>query len=231
MAIPARPARDGGGSSGGEDDGTGGGQSGEGGDDGQDDGEGGDPTDNGPGDDEAPGEGGRDGAGRGGQDEGDGEADSGRGEPGNGNGGDEEEPEEPVETRPPLPEPTGPCDPADLQITISVADAPAGQANRATLKFRPESTLACTLGVTPDVLEIRITSGTDVVWSSAECPAQVAAQQIVARDKPAGRYQFTWDGDRSSPSCTHGDAALPGGYWVEVALIGGEPTSAYFDVT
>jgi hypothetical protein len=135
-------------------------------------------------------------------------------------------------TSAPLPQPTGPCDPAQVEVDIEVEDAVAGEANTATLQFTSLATPACTLGITPDSLEIQVTSGSDVLWSSTDCPANLPARQVVARVDPPAAYAFTWSGHRSSQGCGEpGSAAVPGGYWVEASLIGGEPAEGYFDLT
>ncbi len=94
------------------------------------------------------------------------------------------------------------------------------------------ATVACTLQITPDSLVLRITSGSDVVWSSDDCPDSVPARQLVVRADPATTYGFTWNGRRSVQGClSPGAMATPGGYWVEAALVGADIHKAYFDVT
>lgn len=133
--------------------------------------------------------------------------------------------------RTPLAQPTGDCKPADVDIKIDVGDASPGQANTATLLLSSIDTQACTLSITPDAMVVRVTSGADVVWSSDDCPDALRAQQVVARQDPPASYQFRWSGQRSSENCQPvGALPDPGGYWVEAAMIGGEPHKAYFDI-
>ncbi len=136
-----------------------------------------------------------------------------------------------VPSKRPLAEPTGPCDPGDVGLAIDVSDAESGQPSTARLSFTSLEADACTLGITPDSLEVQVVSGDVVVWSSTDCPARLAAQQLVPRPDPAATYEFTWNGSWSTSNCGAADAAEPGGYWVVAGLIGGEPTRAYFDVT
>ena len=134
-------------------------------------------------------------------------------------------------TRTPLAEPTGDCKPDDVGMKIDIGDSAPGRPNTATLLVRSTGTPACTLSITPDTMVVRITSGQDVVWSSDECPDALRAQQVVARQDPPAAYQFRWDGRRSSENCQPVDAVpQPGGYWVEAAMVGGEPHRAYFDI-
>lgn len=133
--------------------------------------------------------------------------------------------------RTPLAQPTGTCSPTGVGIKIDVADSTPGEANTATLLLTSTDTPACTLAITPNNLVVRVTSGADVVWSSDDCPDLLRAQEVVVRADPPTAYQFHWDGRRSSPNCQPVDA-LPtaGGYWVQAALIGGDPHKAYFDI-
>lgn len=131
----------------------------------------------------------------------------------------------------PLIAPSGPCDVADVGMRIKVADVAEGKANPITLLLTAPAGTACTQAITPSTLVLRITSGDDVVWSSDDCPDKLLASEVVARAKPAGSYEFAWNGHRSTGSCAGAGAlAKPGGYWVEAALIGADAHKGYFDV-
>lgn len=143
-------------------------------------------------------------------------------------------PTKPKSTKPtsPLAEPTGVCDPADVDMVIDVSDVKAGRSNTATFLLTSTATPACTLSITSSTLAVNVTSGNDTVWSSDDCPDTLLAKQLVVRTDPPSSYEFTWTGHRSSDGCQLDASAVdPGGYWVEAALIGGEPHRAYFDVT
>ncbi len=132
----------------------------------------------------------------------------------------------------PLAEPTGDCSPDGVDMTIDVADVKSGRSNTATFLLTSTDTPACTLAVTSGKLVVKVTSGDDTVWSSDDCPDALLAKQLVVRADPPSSYQFTWNGTRSSEGCQLDDTPLdPGGYWVEAALIGGEPHKAFFDIT
>jgi hypothetical protein len=131
----------------------------------------------------------------------------------------------------PLAQPTGNCKPQDVDMTIDVGDSAPGQPNTATLLMSSTKLAACTLSITPDTMTVRVTSGDDVVWSSDDCPDALRAQQLVARRDPPTAYQFRWNGQRSSENCQPVESVPgPGGYWVEAAMIGGDPHRAYFDI-
>ncbi len=132
----------------------------------------------------------------------------------------------------PLAEPNGDCSPDGVNMTIDVADVKSGRSNTATFLLTSTDTPACTLAVTAGKLVVKVTSGDDTVWSSDDCPDALLAKQLVVRADPPSSYQFKWNGARSSEGCQLDDTPLePGGYWVEAALIGGEPHKAFFDIT
>ena len=133
--------------------------------------------------------------------------------------------------RAPLAQPTGDCKPQDVDMKIDVGDSAPGEPNTATLLLSSEKLAACTLSITPDTMTVRVTSGNDVIWSSDDCPDALRAQQVVAREDLPAAYQFRWNGQRSAENCQPVDAIpTTGGYWVEAAMIGGEPHRAYFDI-
>ncbi len=94
----------------------------------------------------------------------------------------------------------------------------------------------CSLGVTPALMETKITSlsraGESVVWQSSSCPDEVPAKNVVVRPQPVMLYAFHWDGDITDGTCRGtGSTAAPGTYRVVAALIGGEPHGSDFFVT
>lgn len=130
------------------------------------------------------------------------------------------------------PEPTGPCDPTTLKLEVVVDDAPTGEGTTVGLRMSTGDGSTCSLGITPRVLETRITSVPVVVWQSSNCPDALPAENVVVRPRPTLVYSFDWDGRVTLDSCTSSDQiAEPGGYWAEAALIGGEPQKAFFEVT
>jgi hypothetical protein len=134
-------------------------------------------------------------------------------------------------TRTPLGRPTGDCDPAHVDMRIEVADAVAGRPHTVTFVFTSTRAPACRLAITPRSMSTRVTSGPDNIWSSYECPNSLPAREIVVRRDPPTSYTFTWNGHRSTSGCrVVGAVPKPGGYWVEAALVGGQPHKAYFDI-
>jgi hypothetical protein len=138
----------------------------------------------------------------------------------------------PGKTQQPLPAPTGDCPPADVAIAVSVPDGVQGQSDTATLSLTTLDGAVCTLRITPTTMVLRVTSGSDVLWTSDDCPNLLPAKQVVVRPDPVAKYRWTWDGRRSVQGCVSpGAVANPGGYWVEAALVGADVHKGYFDIT
>ncbi len=130
------------------------------------------------------------------------------------------------------PAPSGPCDPAKVTLAVAVDSAPEGHGTTVGLRMSTPDGSTCSLGITPSLLETRITSGDVIVWQSRSCPDGLPAKNVVVRPRPAVVYSFDWDGQINPDSCSSSNrVAQPGGYWAEAALIGGEPHKTYFDVT
>jgi hypothetical protein len=133
---------------------------------------------------------------------------------------------------PQLPPPTGTCSPADVGIAVSVPDSKVGQTTIATLSLTSLDGAVCTLQITPASMVLRVTSGSDVVWTSDDCPNLLPARQVVVRSDPAALYTWSWDGHRSVQGCVSpGSVAGPGRYEVEAALVGADVHMGAFDIT
>lgn len=122
------------------------------------------------------------------------------------------------------------CDPRSVDLKLKVSDVASGEPGK--VRFVLSSAKPCMLTITPDTLAVKVTSGSDTIWSSVDCPDDVPARRLEVPTDPKAVYTFTWNGHRSTDQCRGvGSVAEPGGYWVHAALIGGEPHKAYFDVT
>lgn len=134
-------------------------------------------------------------------------------------------------TEPPLAEPTGPCENGDIVATPAITEAPGGSDVPITLNLRTRVTEACTWTVSPDTLTVTITSGSDAIWSSRECPAAVVPQDVVVRQAVDAPVVITWNARRSDEECSAlTEWALPGYYHVEAAALAGEPTEVQFEL-
>lgn len=139
------------------------------------------------------------------------------------------------ETAPPEPvlaEPTGPCTDSDIVATPAITSAPGGSDVPITINLRTAITEACTWQVSPQTMTLTITSGSDFIWSTRECPAAIPVQDVVVRQAVDTPVVVTWkDGKRSDETCSgRTDWARPGFYHVEAAALGGDGTDVQFEL-
>ena len=136
-------------------------------------------------------------------------------------------PPEPV-----LAEPSGPCSDDDIVVTPAITTAPGGSDIPITLNLRTQEAEACTWPVSADTLTVTITSGDDHIWSTRECPASVAVQDVVVRQAVDTPVVVTWNARRSEEGCSSPSAAWAklGWYHIEAAALAGEPTDVQFEL-
>src|SRR5690349_2019745 len=142
-----------------------------------------------------------------------------------------------VETAPPAPpepvlaEPTGPCAESDIVATPALASAAGGADVPITINLRTVTTEACTWQASPETMTVTITSGSDYIWSSRECPASIPPQDVVIRQAVDAPVVVTWSAKRSDEGCTKWtDWAGLGWYHVQAAALGGDPTDVQFEL-
>lgn len=133
-------------------------------------------------------------------------------------------------TREPLAMPTGPCPDSDVIVEpVLEEDAYAGSDVRLTLQLRTLDSPACNWEVSADTVAVRLTSGSDRIWSSQDCPSVVPEEPVVLRNNKPVRVDVMWNGRRSDPDCSRTTAwAEPGYYHVATAAMGAEPTDKQF---
>lgn len=138
----------------------------------------------------------------------------------------------PTPTEPPLAEPSGPCENADIVATPAITEAPGGSDVPITLNLRTRVSEACTWTVSPETLTVSITSGSDRIWSTQDCPAAIVPQDVVVRQAVDAPVVVTWkDAKRSDDECSGlTEWAMPGWYHVEAAALAGEPTDVQFEL-
>src|SRR6478609_10101571 len=140
-----------------------------------------------------------------------------------------------VETAPPEPvlaEPTGPCTESDIVATPALTTAAGGADVPITINLRTVVTEACTWQASPETMTVSITSGSDYIWSSRECPASIPPQDVVIRQAVDAPVVVTWSAKRSDEDCTKfTDWAGLGWYHVQAAALGGDATDVQFELT
>jgi hypothetical protein len=111
------------------------------------------------------------------------------------------------------------CPPAAVVATLApTAESYAGKTQpQFRLSVVNTGARSCTFGVGPKELEIRVTSGSDRVWSSADCARGSGSSiQLLKRGIPY-LSTITWDRRRASDGCKgRRDLARPGTYVASV---------------
>ena len=137
----------------------------------------------------------------------------------------------PTRTTTPLAEPDGPCSASEVLVTPQVTDAAAGREVQLKLLVGSTDSAACTWRVSSDTLAVKLTSGSDFIWSSQNCPRSITTQDIVVRKARPVTVTVTWSGRRSDDTCSRTTAfARPGYYHVLAAALGGTPTDVQFEL-
>lgn len=143
----------------------------------------------------------------------------------------DEVPQETVPPEPVLAEPSGPCEPSDIVATPAITSAAGGADIPITINLRTVVTEACTWQASPETMTVTITSGSDYIWSSRECPASIPPQDVVVRQAVDAPVVVTWSARRSDEGCTKWtDWARVGFYHVQAAAFGGSGTDVQFEL-
>lgn len=133
-------------------------------------------------------------------------------------------------TKTPLAEPNGTCLNSDVTVMPTVqGDAYAGQDIELQLELNTLESPACHWEVSAESVVVRITSGSDRIWSTQDCPAAIETQPVVVRKDHTTTVGVIWSGQRSDEECSRSTLwALPGYYHVTAAAFGGEPAEQQF---
>ena len=125
--------------------------------------------------------------------------------------------------------PNGPCAASDVTVTPSINHAYAGGPVVFTLSLTSQVSAACTFVVSSQSVVVRVTSGSDRIWSTQECSGAVPKQSVVVRRDAPATVSVAWNGQRSDSECSRATPwAQPGYYHVTSAVYGAVPTDAQF---
>ena len=129
----------------------------------------------------------------------------------------------------PLAAPDGPCAADEITVAPSASHAKAGGAVTISVQLRTARP-ACTFAVSPSSLAVKITSGSDGIWSSQDCRHSVPKEDVIVRSAKPAVVPVTWNGRRiTDGTCGATNAwARPGYYHALAAVIGSEPTDVQF---
>lgn len=134
-----------------------------------------------------------------------------------------------VVATPTLPAPTGRCSDDDIVATPAVTGAQATRTVIIRLTLRTLVTTACTWRASSSSLQLKITSGSDRIWSTLDCPRAITTKDVVVRRDTDAVVDVAWSSRRSDEDCSsHTQWAMPGYYHVSVAALGGEPHEIQF---
>ena len=99
-----------------------------------------------------------------------------------------------------------------------------------TLTLTTKVSAACTWTVSPQALVVKVTSGTDRIWSTQECHAARSRSSPSSSARTSRRpSRSAWNGQRSDADCTRSTAwAEPGYYHVVAASFGADPVDVQF---
>ncbi len=131
---------------------------------------------------------------------------------------------------PTLAAPEGTCEASDVAVTPSVA-TPAEADDDITLRLSLQTleSEACTWQVSRDSVIVKISDGSDELWTTQQCPAAVPVESVVVRRSVATVVELSWNGKESAAGCSRRTAwVLPGDYTIAAASLGGEPAEAEF---
>lgn len=131
---------------------------------------------------------------------------------------------------PTLAAPEGTCQASDVAVTPSVA-RPAEADDDITLRLSLQTleSEACTWQVSRDSVIVKISEGSDELWTTQQCPAAVPVESVVVRRAVATVVELSWNGKESAAGCSRRTAwVLPGDYTIAAASLGGEPAETEF---
>ncbi len=129
-------------------------------------------------------------------------------------------------SEPPAKAEEGTCPPAAVKVEAATDAAayPAGANPLLTLSVTNTGTEPCKINVGTTQMEFVVTSGSDRIFSSADC--QDGAEDLLKEFKPGAteKANFTWERLRSAPGCAAVASNPNPGWYVFTARLG-ETTS------
>ena len=127
-----------------------------------------------------------------------------------------------------------PCATDRLSVTVAPAatSVPAADPLEMAVEVRTTGVEPCRLAIGPSSVRVHVTSGSDLIWDTAHCPAVVSRSTLtLAPGKPHG-LSVTWPGVRSREGCPSGQPEARAGYYgVEATVGGASSTRVRFQLT
>lgn len=128
------------------------------------------------------------------------------------------------------------CGPTDVTITAvaNPADVPVAGPAAFDVSLAQNGSSACMIDTTAAGTELLITSGSDRIYSSTDCPDDAAfeATQLIMEPGTTESISITWNGQRSLPKCATVTAAPGAGtYKAKVSIQDIASEDATFSLT
>ncbi|WP_300680593.1 hypothetical protein [Nocardioides sp.] len=131
-----------------------------------------------------------------------------------------------------LPTPTGRCSDDDVSVSAGIDKAEATRTVAINLTIKTNVSAACLWSFGAQAVQVEITSGSDQIWSTVECPKAIPTQTLTLRRDTPVQVTVNWNSRRSDSTCSdHTQWAVPGYYHAQVAALGGEPSDIQFRLT
>jgi hypothetical protein len=129
----------------------------------------------------------------------------------------------------PVAMPSGPCADDDVAITPSVPHPVAGSDIDLVLDISTITSPACDWTLSGRTLALKITSGSDLIWTTVQCAKVIPTEDLVLRNSAPTRVKLAWNARRSEPGCPKvTDWAKLGTYHLHVAALSGQPQDVTF---
>lgn len=119
------------------------------------------------------------------------------------------------------PTPTGPqpCQPASVRLSIIGFQKVKVSAKQVfTITATNTGTDPCVLTIGPANASVTVSSGSDRIWSTADCDKWLPAKKLTLKSQATHEFSVTWPLRRSSSVCKLGKAELAPGTYVAKAM-------------
>ncbi len=126
--------------------------------------------------------------------------------------------------------PTGPqaCDPLNVEVGIAgFRSVAVGSKQPFKLSIGNNTAVSCILDLKSSTFGLKVTSGTDRIWSTADCPKLVPVKKTTLKAGKAYEFTIEWPGQRSQPGCVLVDKDLGVGTYVATANYAEQATGRF----
>ena len=111
------------------------------------------------------------------------------------------------------------CDPASTRLTVAGFKQVKADAEQVfTLSAINGGREACILAIKPATYSLTVSSGSDRIWSTADCDAWLPAKTVTLKPETAHEFKVTWPLVRSSAGCKTTKDSVRSGTYVASAV-------------